>query len=439
MVNAINRYVSEKCDFCLFAFFCCFNFKFLLLLFLLLWTMSSSPTSSSKVSPSGVPIIYYSVIAFNTKVICEVDEHRVVSPSPPKREKKYIRASKKILGKISSLEIRRPDGMGTLISGTYSYNYIHGFSYCNNTNYPLLESLIFLCVLPLYQQNPNVTSNEREIAFNFLSSVRRDFLTSFAEHLRYISNHPLIHNLAVKIKAASHSNSNGAHSADSTRSEQDENISVNLGKLSRIMVRRMHGRYDEEFEFVPIAETEDADDDDEDEEDEEEEDEEEEEEEEEDDEEEEDEEQQQHQEPTKSTNPFYGDKDGEAVPVKVTVNKMAMIKEEDSASQYALSLYIPRMNDVQCIPIRSRINAFVESINDVHHKMRRSLSVGACSVKSYGARSEMSEDKFVDFETMPLIGSIGAGTIGGLEALEAVQRSNGNFVMRHRLRLRLMI
>ena len=60
-----------------------------------------------------------------------------------KKEKKYIRASRKILKKIEQDEIRRPDGMGTLISGTYSYNYIHGYEY---SEYSVLESLIFICV-----------------------------------------------------------------------------------------------------------------------------------------------------------------------------------------------------------------------------------------------------------------------------------------------------
>eukprot|EP01084_Bolivina_argentea_P274470 467850_1 len=186
---------------------------------------------------SSNPIIYYALIAFNTKIICEVNEYRenTTLESPKKKEKKYIRASKKILKKIEQYEIRRPDGMGTLISGTYSYNYIHGYEYCNNTNYPLLESLIFLCVLPLYQSNPNVTSSEREIAFNFLSSVRRDFLTSFAENLQYIYNHQFINNISVRIN---NNNNNNNNNTTIQLCNEDQQISNNLHTLSLIMIQR---------------------------------------------------------------------------------------------------------------------------------------------------------------------------------------------------------
>lgn len=219
--------------------------------------------SFSTVNPT--PMIYYALIAFNTKIICEVNEYEDVQRSTMtkstsnlsfesnKKEKKYIRASRKILKKIEQDEIRRPDGMGTLISGTYSYNYIHGYEY---SEYSVLESLIFICVLPLYQSNPNVTSTEREIAFNFLSSIRRDFLTSFADHLQYIYNHPFINNIAVRLNPEKYYNSQYLEQL----TKQDDNICTNLHSLSHIMMQRMHGNYQNEFEFIKLTENDDDDD-----------------------------------------------------------------------------------------------------------------------------------------------------------------------------------
>eukprot|EP01083_Nonionella_stella_P101626 288242_1 len=188
------------------------------------------------------PMIYYALIAFNSKIICEVNDTK---DGQEGKHSKYIRASKKILKKIEQYEIRRPDGMGTLISGTYSYNYIHGYEYTiQNTHYPLLESLIFLCVLPLYQTNSNVTPNERHVAFNFLSSVRKDFLTSFTDNLQYIYNHHDIHKLSIRIAPNTDLHN---HTDDLTSEEED--ISNGLRALSTVMRHRMCGDYDIPFEY----------------------------------------------------------------------------------------------------------------------------------------------------------------------------------------------
>ena len=57
---------------------------------------------------------------------------------------KYVKACRKILKKIARNELRRPDGMATLLSGSFAYNYIHG---CDpDDNNATLESLVFLCV-----------------------------------------------------------------------------------------------------------------------------------------------------------------------------------------------------------------------------------------------------------------------------------------------------
>lgn len=89
---------------------------------------------------------------------------------------KYVRACRKILKKISRNELRRPDGMATLLSGSFAYNYIHGCDPDDNNS--ILESLVFLCVteaLP-YAATPSET---REAAFKYLSLIRRNFLEQF--------------------------------------------------------------------------------------------------------------------------------------------------------------------------------------------------------------------------------------------------------------------
>ena len=97
---------------------------------------------------------------------------------------KYVRACRKILKKISRNELRRPDGMATLLSGSFAYNYIHGCDVDDNNN-SILENLVFLCVteaLP-YAATPSET---REAAFKFLSSIRRDFLEQFRGDLNIL-------------------------------------------------------------------------------------------------------------------------------------------------------------------------------------------------------------------------------------------------------------
>ena len=96
---------------------------------------------------------------------------------------KYVRASSKILEKISRNELRRPDGMATLLTGSFAYNYIHGAD--PDDNNPTLENLVFLCVteaLP-YAATPAET---REAAFRFLSLIRRNFLEQFRGDLNVL-------------------------------------------------------------------------------------------------------------------------------------------------------------------------------------------------------------------------------------------------------------
>ena len=98
---------------------------------------------------------------------------------------KYVRACRKILKKISRNELRRPDGMATLLSGSFAYNYIHGCDVDDNNN-TLLENLVFLCVteaLP-YAATPSET---REAAFKFLSAIRRNFLEQFRGDLNILN------------------------------------------------------------------------------------------------------------------------------------------------------------------------------------------------------------------------------------------------------------
>merc|ERR1712154_484039 len=86
------------------------------------------------------------------------------------------------------------------------------------------------------------------------------------------------------------------------------------------------------------------------------------------------------------------------------------------------------------VPQRSRINAFVDNIQSVKDKIS-SLSVS--SLKSFGAPtnvSAMSEEKFVDYENMPLIGST-ASIVGGEYRRNYRLESNQGFITRHRAKM----
>ena len=442
-------------------------------------------------------MVYYALIAFNTKIICEVNEYEDVQRSTMtkstsslsyqsrlenKKEKKYIRASRKILKKIENGEIRRPDGMGTLISGTYSYNYIHGYEY---SEYSVLESLIFICVLPLYQSNPNVTSTEREIAFNFLSSIRRDFLTSFADHLQYIYNHPFINNIAVRLNPEKYYNSQYLEQL----TKEDDNICTNLHSLSHIMMQRMHGNYQNAFEFIKLTENDDDDNMDN---------------------------IQNQGNNINSNQPQIsspiGDNNNimdpqidqnnneqqgedlriphetsdEFINIKTPNSKsMSNITDgfigvtmdtpsnnntpnnkvnknggygavttpmsiDDNASQLGvICIYMIYMISCMLITMiinrRSRINDFLSSIVDVKQQMKERIksSMSVSSLKSFGT-SAMSEDKFVDYETMPLMASTTSlyGDNGINISREYTRNYDGNtsgFITRHKKKIGIMI
>jgi len=419
-------------------------------------------------------MVYYALIAFNTKIICEVNEYEDVQRSTMtksssslsyqsrlenKKEKKYIRASRKILKKIENGEIRRPDGMGTLISGTYSYNYIHGYEY---SEYSVLESLIFICVLPLYQSNPNVTSTEREIAFNFLSSIRRDFLTSFADHLQYIYNHPFINNIAVRLNPEKYYNSQYLEQL----TKEDDNICTNLHSLSHIMMQRMHGNYQNEFEFIKLTENDDDDNMD------------------------------SIQTQGNNINP---NQPQISSPIGDNTTNMDPQNDQNNNEQQGEDLRIPHETSDEFINIktpnsksmsnitdgfigvtmdtpsnntpnnnannnggygavttpmsidenasqRSRINDFLSSIVDVKQQMKERIksSMSVSSLKSFGT-SAMSEDKFVDYETMPLMAS--TTSLYGDNGINISREYNtrnydGNtsgFITRHRKKIGIMI
>lgn len=120
------------------------------------------------------PQILYSVVASHETPLVEA---HLRSPNE-KSTKKYVKACRKILKKIARNELRRPDGMATLLSGSYAYNYIHGSDVDKS-----IESLIFLCVteaLP-YAATPTQT---REAAFHVLCKNRREFLEQFSGDLQ---------------------------------------------------------------------------------------------------------------------------------------------------------------------------------------------------------------------------------------------------------------
>eukprot|EP00484_Ammonia_sp_Unknown_P001080 CAMPEP_0197022890 /NCGR_PEP_ID=MMETSP1384-20130603/3697_1 /TAXON_ID=29189 /ORGANISM="Ammonia sp." /LENGTH=425 /DNA_ID=CAMNT_0042451011 /DNA_START=45 /DNA_END=1322 /DNA_ORIENTATION=+ len=397
---------------------------------------------------TATPIIYYSVISFGSKVIVEVNEYEddanVKKPhhvhhhehKHKKKEKKYIRSSKKILKKIEQEEIRRPDGMGTLISGMYSYNYIHGFE---NSNHALLESLLFLCVLPLYQSNLNVTASEREIAFNFLSSIRRDFLTGFTEHLQYIYDHPFINSIAVRIRKEDEE----LDDLDQLTME-DENLCTNLHKLSHIMIQRMHGNYKHCFEFTPLLSND------------------------------------QHDEGDLQHNGEAGEvgEEEELEDLRVTANehsesfinivtptKNVSTNTSSNASDSFVGVSVseherkwngnhnaetvqagdygsitqPVAANEGTVAQRSKINNFLESIVDVKQQMtdRIKSSMSSSSLRSFGA---MSDDKFVDYETRPLIASSSSMMqLSSEYARDYYTNPSPGFVVRHRKKVAVSV
>ena len=101
-------------------------------------------------------------------------ETRVVTVNIGSTTDKYVRACKKILKKINGEELHRPDGMATLLSGKYAYNYIHG---CDKDK----KTLIFLCVTEsLPSSSSNITPSQlRKYSYQFLQNIRNNFLQQF--------------------------------------------------------------------------------------------------------------------------------------------------------------------------------------------------------------------------------------------------------------------
>jgi len=112
------------------------------------------------------------LVAAKTNVILEV-----TTQSCPG---KYVRVSRKILRKIANNKLRRPDGMATLLSGSYAYSYVHG---CDlDAHVPALDALVFLCVTP-----HNLTPTEtRQTAFRFLGKTRKAFYDQFHRDLELL-------------------------------------------------------------------------------------------------------------------------------------------------------------------------------------------------------------------------------------------------------------
>ncbi|ETO08404.1 hypothetical protein RFI_28984 [Reticulomyxa filosa] len=137
-------------------------------------------------SMAGNPRIQYSLVATLDTLLIEAN---VGSSSA-----KYVRCCRKILKKISSGELRRPDekkektfqmDKKQVLFVFYAYNYVHG---CEpDDQQPNKENLIFLCVteaLP-YAATPTET---REAAHFFLTKIRKSFLETFRASLDLFCN-----------------------------------------------------------------------------------------------------------------------------------------------------------------------------------------------------------------------------------------------------------
>ena len=151
--------------------------------------------------------------------------------------KKYYRGSRKILKKINDGSLRRPDGMATLISGSYAYNYIHGYEY-NNKKYHLLEHLIFLCVTPGISMN-NMPNKTRELSFNYLTQIRRIFLTNFSVMLSEITKYSHLINYKTIIMDKNMYSNEESSLIDSIQNKEVFNLKKNLYMFGKFMVNKM--------------------------------------------------------------------------------------------------------------------------------------------------------------------------------------------------------
>mmetsp|Transcript_72935 Transcript_72935/g.89458 ORF Transcript_72935/g.89458 Transcript_72935/m.89458 type:complete len:300 (+) Transcript_72935:29-928(+) len=97
----------------------------------------------------------------------------------------YVKIAKKILKKISKNELKKPDGMATLLSGEYGYNYIFGFdnNTTNDINSELLGNIVFLCANESINYNDGNNDKIREIIYNFLNDVKNEFISQFSGDL----------------------------------------------------------------------------------------------------------------------------------------------------------------------------------------------------------------------------------------------------------------
>lgn len=115
---------------------------------------------------------------------------------------KYVRSSRKILRRIVKQTLRRPDGMATLLSGSFAYNYMHGCDPGDNDSDPDLDNLIFLCVtdaLP-FSSTPSQT---RQAAYAFLTKIRRDFIDSFSDDIATLCGKNISDSVSVDSKMSS--------------------------------------------------------------------------------------------------------------------------------------------------------------------------------------------------------------------------------------------
>jgi len=121
--------------------------------------------------------ILYSLISSGTgKCILIETNNNNVTPD----QSKYVKSARKVLNKIQKGEVKRPNGLATLLHSSYAYNYIHG---CEpEDNNPMLETFIFLCVTESssYEATP---LQARQTAYHYLLSIRNMFLEQFKNDL----------------------------------------------------------------------------------------------------------------------------------------------------------------------------------------------------------------------------------------------------------------
>ena len=147
--------------------------------------------------------IWYTMIAGGASTLIEANTGSNAA--------KYVRSSRRILRRIVKKKFRRPSGMATLLSGNFTYNYIHGRDLCdfndsNDDSNGDLDHIIFLCVtdaLP-YSLTP---AESRQESFLFLTKIRSEFIETFSNDISILCGKDILDTISIDSRSSRNSTS----------------------------------------------------------------------------------------------------------------------------------------------------------------------------------------------------------------------------------------